>query len=80
MPSPIHSLPSFPMKNPLSKLLGLCLPAALLFSTHVQAQPDKPQKPNMVLILSDDQGWADYGFEGHPVPPRRPLLRDGRVV
>ncbi|MGB0766234.1 MAG: sulfatase-like hydrolase/transferase [Phycisphaeraceae bacterium] len=22
--------------------------------------------PNIVLILSDDQGWADYGFMGHP--------------
>lgn len=24
------------------------------------------QKPNVVFILSDDQGWADYGFMGHP--------------
>ncbi|MEM6257060.1 MAG: sulfatase [Planctomycetota bacterium] len=23
-------------------------------------------KPNIVLILSDDQGWTDYGFMGHP--------------
>jgi arylsulfatase A-like enzyme len=23
------------------------------------------QKPNIVLILSDDQGWTDYGFMGH---------------
>jgi arylsulfatase A-like enzyme len=22
--------------------------------------------PNVVLIISDDQGWADYGFMGHP--------------
>ncbi len=22
--------------------------------------------PNIVLILSDDQGWMDYGFMGHP--------------
>ncbi|MGK7397299.1 MAG: sulfatase family protein [Candidatus Cyclobacteriaceae bacterium M3_2C_046] len=22
--------------------------------------------PNVVLILSDDQGWTDYGFMGHP--------------
>jgi arylsulfatase A-like enzyme len=23
------------------------------------------EKPNIVLILSDDQGWTDYGFMGH---------------
>jgi len=23
--------------------------------------------PNVVIILSDDQGWGDYGFMGHPV-------------
>ena len=23
-------------------------------------------RPNIVLIISDDQGWADYGFLGHP--------------
>ena len=25
------------------------------------------QSPNIVLIISDDQGWMDYGFMGHPV-------------
>lgn len=24
------------------------------------------EKPNIVLIISDDQGWTDYGFMGHP--------------
>lgn len=24
------------------------------------------QRPNIVLIISDDQGWTDYGFLGHP--------------
>jgi arylsulfatase A-like enzyme len=23
--------------------------------------------PNIVLIISDDQAWSDYGFMGHPV-------------
>ena len=34
-------------------LLGTCAAAA-----------DKP--PNIVLIISDDQGWTDYGFMHHP--------------
>ena len=24
------------------------------------------QTPNIVMIISDDQGWMDYGFMGHP--------------
>jgi len=24
------------------------------------------EKPNIVLIISDDQGWTDYNFMGHP--------------
>ncbi len=23
-------------------------------------------RPNVVFLLSDDQGWLDYGFMGHP--------------
>ncbi len=26
-----------------------------------------PSRPNVVLIISDDQGWRDYGFMGHEV-------------
>jgi len=25
-----------------------------------------PVKPNIILIISDDQAWSDYGFMGHP--------------
>jgi uncharacterized sulfatase len=27
----------------------------------------EPEKPNILLIVGDDQGWADYGFMGHEV-------------
>ena len=44
--------------------------AALLFSTlslyalsRTAAAADTP--PNIVLLLSDDQAWTDYGFMGH---------------
>lgn len=29
--------------------------------------PSGTAPPNVVLILSDDQAWTDYGFMGHPV-------------
>jgi uncharacterized sulfatase len=44
--------------HPLTLLLCLTLlPAARVFS-------DSP--PNVVMIISDDQAWGDYGFMGHP--------------
>jgi len=30
------------------------------------ANPASAAPPNIVLIVSDDQGWADYSFMGHP--------------
>ncbi len=27
----------------------------------------EPKRPNIVLIVADDQGWTDFGFMGHPV-------------
>lgn len=39
----------------------LCLTAILMIGQSVGAAP-----PNIVLLLSDDQGWTDFGFMGHP--------------
>lgn len=39
-------------------LFLLCLISASLLADNA--------KPNVVFLLSDDQGWADYGFMGHP--------------
>lgn len=36
--------------------------ALALFASLLPAQ----ERPNIVLILSDDQSWTDYGFMGHP--------------
>lgn len=40
----------------------LAVLAAVLAVDTLSAQ----QKPNIVLIVSDDQGWTDYGLMGHP--------------
>lgn len=50
----------------LSKLKTLFLAQALVAlgftpGTHAQEGP-----PNVLLIISDDQSWTDYGFMGHP--------------
>ena len=48
------------MKFPL--LVSLCLSVFSLSTLSVAATP----QPNVLLIISDDQGWEDYGFMGHP--------------
>jgi uncharacterized sulfatase len=37
----------------------------LLLSLVLPSQLSQPS-PNVVLIISDDQAWTDYGFMGHP--------------
>lgn len=41
----------------ITTVAALCLAATT---------PASCERPNVVLILSDDQGWNDYGFMGHP--------------
>ncbi len=41
--------------------LAIC--AVLVSCTAAGAQSTPP---NVILIISDDQGWGDYGFMGHP--------------
>ncbi len=37
---------------------------SILLLTSLLSAAEKP--PNVLLILSDDQAWTDYGFMGHP--------------
>ena len=53
----------------VSALLG-CLSLGVhgASPSRQQALAETPagDKPNIVLIISDDQAWGDYGFMGHP--------------
>ncbi len=55
------------MVNKLKSLALLAL-AAGIASTLWAKQPPvvSSSKPNVVLLISDDQTWDDYGFMGHP--------------
>ena len=46
------------MRQSLLLILILCL------SANLRAQT--PARPNVVLIMADDQGWGDTGYNGHP--------------
>lgn len=45
------------------KLSALSATALLLPSCSPQRDP----RPNIILAMSDDQGWGDTGYNGHPV-------------
>lgn len=57
----------------LVRLYWLAFGALLLCLTYssgnvAEASSDVSERPpNIVLIISDDHGWPDYGFMGHPV-------------
>jgi len=41
---------------------------AVLFAQFICAlslRAGSSERPNIVLIISDDQAWTDYGFMGH---------------
>ena len=48
----------------LTALLPLGIFAALLASPSASAAP--PPRPNVLVIISDDQGYGDFGFTGNP--------------
>ena len=43
-----------------------CFLAAFLTASVAVAAP-AADTPNVVMIISDDQAWGDFGFMGHPV-------------
>jgi len=47
----------------MMRMILACILAPFL-ANAVLVEAAEP-KPNIVLILSDDQGWTDYGFMGH---------------
>lgn len=39
----------------------------ILWLTLLAAGASTPKPPNIVMIISDDHAWTDYGFMGHPL-------------
>jgi uncharacterized sulfatase len=47
-----------------TKILLLCL-SGLVAGFTACSKTTRPDHPNIVLIISDDQSWTDYSFMGH---------------
>jgi uncharacterized sulfatase len=59
--------PTEPNRRDFLKCGGVAAGAAAFSrsSRTAHAATERPP-PNIVMIISDDQGWGDYGFMGHP--------------
>jgi len=64
----------------------MCLKAAGLWGGSAAASegPARPaaERPNVILLMTDDQGWADAGYQGHPTlqtPHLDQMAREGIV-
>ncbi len=40
---------------------------ALNASTHAEDDGRPADRPNIILCMTDDQGWGDTGYNGHPI-------------
>ena len=61
-------------------VLLLCFICGVVPSATAQDRPGQP--PNILLIISDDHSWTDYGFMGHPhirTPHLDRLARESRL-
>lgn len=58
-----------PLAGCLLAVITLCSATSRLApgSAEESGRPAIPDRPNVVMIISDDQAWTDYGFMGHPV-------------
>ncbi|MEE8468003.1 MAG: sulfatase, partial [Planctomycetota bacterium] len=54
--------PDHPFR-PLALACSVCLP--LLAPAAAAPQSPGSERPNVLLIIADDQAWSDFGFEGH---------------
>jgi hypothetical protein len=53
------------LRNTITAIGGIALGIEALAADKGIAKP-AGKKPNIVLIMSDDQGWGETSYNGHP--------------
>jgi arylsulfatase A-like enzyme len=52
------------MQNPVLRSLIVCCAAIIVSMTYGTAMAD--QRPDIILLMGDDHGWDETGYNGHP--------------
>lgn len=55
-----------PKTSPVAILLALTVALGATSCLVAAEAREQAARPNLVLIISDDHAWTDYGFMGHP--------------
>jgi hypothetical protein len=64
-PKPPARQPSVPLgRSRTTRNIALGAMVALLLAATAGA---KPNGPNIILCMADDQGWGDMAYNGHPI-------------
>src|SRR5215813_8563638 len=65
-------------------LLGLLVSVAAVAATSLQASAQQQKRPNIVMLMTDDTGWNDFGAYsgggkalGHPTPNIDRIAKEG---
>ena len=70
------------MKHRITLVLAAVLLTTLSLATHAKVEQTNRNKPNIILVMADDQGWGDTGYNGHPfvkTPTLDAMAREGFV-
>jgi arylsulfatase len=74
-----------PMNTTQRLCVGLLAGVAALTATNPPAVAQQAKRPNIVMLMSDDTGWADLGAYlgganlGHPTPNLDRLAKEGAM-
>lgn len=59
------ALPFTPLLSPAQATMRCHI--LLLLATLIAATAPAAQRPNVILVMADDQGWGETGYNGHPL-------------